>query len=425
MNWPQTVNSWENNDMSADKTYTEKSINVEQLALGMYVKAVLKGNGERINNEGYLLTSRSIENLRNSGIKELIVVPEKAKKVEKIDKVFSDITVVPPSNEKSLFASQKNSHTPLEQELLTANKLYQTTKTLQEKIIANIKQETQLKLSDIEPTTDAIVASIFRNQDALSCLSRISNKGSYLMEHSTSVAILMTIFAKHLAIEKRVIEQLALGAFLHDIGKVLLPKELLTSKHPVGEKEQKLLNSHVKLGINVLQATPSISHVAVKLVHEHHERLDGSGFPLGLQGKQIDLYSRMIAIVDSYDAMVSGRPNKKAMFPINAFKALIADSPDKFDEELIEKFIQCIGIYPVGTLVKLNSGKIGLISKLNQNKPLHPHVKVFYNARLNQAVAIEEIDLSRCKYKDQIDCCIRPNEYNLNLLTFFKMAFGE
>ena len=413
--------------MPANILNIEETISIEKLVLGMYVKAVIKRDGEKVNNEGYILTPKSIDNLRHAQIDKVVILPEKTKSIEKVDKVFSEITVTPPSKKKPAAIPAINSsvNISLEQELPSASTLYQKTKSLQEKIIASIKQQKQLNVSGITPVTNDIVTSIFRNQDALSCISRINSKGSYLMEHSTNVAILMTIFAKYLAIDKRVIEQLALGAFLHDIGKVLLPKELLTTKQPANEKEQKLLNSHVKLGIKVLEATPSISHIAVKLVHEHHERLDGSGFPMGLTGKQIDLYSRMIAIVDRYDAMISGRPNKKAMFPINAFKVLVSESPDKFDEELIEKFIQCIGVYPVGTLVKLNSGKIGLISKLNNKKPLHPHVKVFYNARLNQAVAIEEIDLSRCKYKDQIDCCIRPEEFNLDLLSFFKMAFGE
>jgi len=161
----------------------------------------------------------------------------------------------------------------------------------------------------------------------------------------------------------------------------------------------------------------------MRMLSEHHERLDGSGYPNGLKGDEISKYGRMIAIVDSYDAMTCERPYKASMHPIAAFKALIAESPTYYDEELVEKFVQCLGVYPVGTLVKLNSGKLGLISKLNARKPLHPYVKVFYNTRLNQAVPIEEINLSKCKYKDQIDCCIKPEEFNLNLLGFFKTAF--
>jgi hypothetical protein len=116
---------------------------------------------------------------------------------------------------------------------------------------------------------------------------------------------------------------------------------------------------------------------------------------------------------------------KKKLHPINAFKALILESPEFYDEALVEKFIQCMGVYPIGTLVKLNSGKIGLISRLNKQKPLHPYVRVFYNTRMNQAIPMKEINLSESKYKDQIDCCIRPEDYNLNLLGFFKTAFMD
>jgi len=131
----------------------------------------------------------------------------------------------------------------------------------------------------------------------------------------------------------------------------------------------------------------------------------------------------MIAIIDSYDAMTSDRPYRKGLPPINAFKILMSEAPQHYDETLVEKFIQCMGIYPVGTLVKLTSGKLGLISRLNKQRPLHPFVRVFYNARMNQAIPISEIDLSLPKHKDQIDCSIRPEEFNLNLIGFFKTAF--
>jgi len=133
----------------------------------------------------------------------------------------------------------------------------------------------------------------------------------------------------------------------------------------------------------------------------------------------------MIAIVDSYDAMTADRVFKTSMQPINAFKILMAESPSSYDQSLVEQFIQCLGVYPVGTLVKLTSGKLGLISKLNPNKPLQPFVRVFYNTRLNQSIALEEINLSKKKYNDQIEKCIKPEEFNINLIGFFKAAFIE
>lgn len=268
-----------------------------------------------------------------------------------------------------------------------------------------------------------MVDSIFRNQDALTCMSRLQTKDSYLIEHSLNVSILTAVFAKHLGFDKRVIQELTLGAFLHDLGKVLIPKEILNKRTALTQKEHKIMHSHVALGLKLLEDTPSVSHIAIQMVKEHHERLDGTGYPKKLKGKEISKYGRMIAIIDSYDAMTCERPYKKSVHPINAFKTLIAESPALYDEELVEKFIQCLGVYPVGTLVKLNSGKLGLISKLNKKKPLHPFVRVFYNTRMNQAIPIKEINLSESKYKDQIDCCIKPEKFNINLLGFFKAAF--
>ena len=159
------------------------------------------------------------------------------------------------------------------------------------------------------------------------------------------------------------------------------------------------------------------------MVTEHHERIDGSGYPKGLKADEISKYGRMIAIVDSYDAMTAERVFKTSMHPINAFKSLMAESPNAYDQSLVEQFIQCLGVYPVGTLVKLESGKLGLISKLNPYKPLQPFVRVFYNTRLNQSIPLKELDLSKKKNNDQIECCIKPQEFNLNLLGFFKAAF--
>lgn len=311
----------------------------------------------------------------------------------------------------------------LDSEIKKASKLYKNAKSLQEKILEQIKQQKSINIAGVEDTTDAMVNSIFRNQDALICMSRLQTKDSYLIEHSLNVSILMMVFAKHLGFDKRLIQELALGAFLHDIGKVLLPLDILNKRSDLTVKEHNIVRSHVALGLKVLEDSPSISHIVMTMIREHHERLDGSGYPKQLKGDEISKYGRMIAIIDSYDAMTCERPYKKQIPPINAFKTLMAAAPECYDEALIEKFIQCIGVYPVGTLVKLTSGKLGLISQLNKQKPLHPYVRVFYNTRMNQAIPIKEINLSASKYKDQIDCCIRPEDFNLNLLGFFKTAF--
>ncbi|MEW6990877.1 HD-GYP domain-containing protein [Colwelliaceae bacterium 6441] len=405
---------------SKDNDNKTLTISIDQLEPGMYVQSFTDGANLTSKSEGYISCQESITQLRKANIVTLIVVPEKQKQTVNLEKVFSEIQTQKIKGK----VPQKNKITiSLDDELKKANILYKNAKSLQSKILEQIKQEKSLPIDEVQSTTDAMVNSIFRNQDALTCMSRLQTKDSYLIEHSLNVAILMSVFAKHLEIDKRIIQELALGAFLHDIGKVLIPKDILNKRSVLTDKEHNIMRSHVALGLKILEETPSVSHIAMQMVREHHERLDGSGYPKQLKSNEISKYGRMIAIVDSYDAMTCERPYKKSVHPINAFKALIAESPDCYDEELVEKFIQCLGVYPVGTLVKLNSGKLGLISKLNEKKPLHPYVRVFYNTRMNQAIPIKEINLSESKYKDQIDCCIKPEEFNINLLGFFKTAF--
>ncbi|NQZ22347.1 MAG: HD-GYP domain-containing protein [Colwellia sp.] len=400
---------------------TTKNISIDQLKPGMYVKSFSDNSNLNIKSEGYISCQESITQLRKAKISHLVIVPEKEKQTVNIEKVFAEIKTIPPAREKK--SPPIKPGLSLDNEIKKASSLYKNAKSLQEKILGQIKQKKSIEITDAQETTDAMVDSIFRNQDALTCMSRLQTKDSYLIEHSLNVSILMSVFAKHLGFERRLIQELALGAFLHDIGKVLLPNDMLSKRSALTAKEQNIIRSHVALGLKILEDSPSISYIAMNMVREHHERLDGSGYPKQLKGDEISQYGRMIAIIDSYDAMTSERPYRKSVHPINAFKTLISESPDRYDEELVEKFIQCMGVYPVGTLVKLNSGKLGLISRLNKQKPLHPYVRVFYNTRLNQAIPIEEINLSGSKYKDQIDCCIRPEEFNLNLLGFFKTAF--
>ena len=400
-----------------------KEIDIDQLKPGMYVKSIsYQDKGFILKSEGYIQSVAKVMQLKQAGIQKVIIDPAKQKAAEQIDKVMPNVSSNPLTKINRISQQKIVS---IEDEMDKAKALYGNAKSLQSKILGAIQTEKSISAEEVQETTDAMVDSIFRNQDALACLSRLRSKGDYLLEHSLNCSILMAIFAKHLKLERDVIEQLALGAFLHDIGKVLLPSAILNKPGELTEKEQSLVRSHVALGAKILEDTPHVSHIVMSLVREHHERLDGSGYPKKLTSPDITKYGKMMAIVDSYDAMTSDRSYQEAVHPVTAFKALVQESASAYDEELVDKFIQCLGVYPVGTLVQLNSGKIGLISQLNPDKPTHPIVKVFYNARLNQNIAIEDIDLSHSKYKDQIDKCIRPEEFNINLLNFFKVAFEK
>ncbi len=393
-------------------------ITLPQLKLGMYVVSIVNPKKNiNIKSEGYISSQSTIEKLKKSGIKHLTIDTSKTKTNA------NSTTPLVPAIKAQKTAQLQAKKVSFSAEMNKAKVLYDDAKIIQKKLLHDISKDKQLDMESINNTTNAIVESVFRNEDALACLSRLRVKDEYLIEHSLNVAILMSIFAKHLKIEKSIIEQLALGAFLHDIGKIKVPNSILHKPGKFTDDEYQQMKKHVEYGVEIISQETDISAISLAVVKLHHERVDGNGYPNKVPAEELSPYARMIAIVDSYDAMTANRVYKKGMAPIKAFKILRSEDNTGYDKELVEQFIQCLGIYPVGTLVKLASGKLGLISALNNNKPLNPFVKVFYNARLNQAIPIEEVDLSVSKYQDQIESCVRPEDFNLNLLGFFKMAF--
>jgi len=405
--------------MQSNKNENSKDIPISQLKSGMYVVSVSRGDKSvNVKTEGYIYSLDKISSLKKAGIKRVVIDPSKEKVLPTPAASINNTSL------KERLATPKKAIS-LDQEMAKANQLYTNAKGLQQKVLNSIIEGRVIDTTEVKESTDAIVESIFRNQDALACMTRLRLKDDYLIEHSLNVSILMTIFAKHLAIDEAVIEQLALGAFLHDVGKIQIRDEVLNKPGKFNPDEYQEMKKHVTFGIKILEDAPNISHIVMSIVKEHHERIDGTGYPFALAEEAISKYGRMIAIVDSYDAMTAERVYKAGMHPIKAFKILVKESLVAYDTELVEQFIQCLGIYPIGTLVKLTSGKLGLISRLNKQKPLQPLVRVFYNTRLNQAIAIEEVDLSKAKFNDQIDCCIKPEEFNINLLRFFKNAFIE
>ena len=396
-------------------------IRLSELTLGMYVMSIVNPKKDiNVKSEGYISSQSTIDKLKKAGVKHVTIDPSKTK-----SSVDSSIVVDKSKTEPSTPPPEKKKKVSFSAEMNKAKALYSNAKVLQKKLLHDISNGKKLDMDSINSTTNSIVDSVFRNEDALACLSRLRIKDEYLIEHSLNVAILMSIFAKHLNIKKSIIEKLALGAFMHDIGKIKVPDHILHKPGRFTDEEYEQMKKHVEYGVEIISLETHVSDISCNIVKMHHERLDGKGYPSKASAEDIDNYARMIAIVDSYDAMTADRVYKKGMAPIKAFKILRSGADTGYDKELVEQFIQCLGIYPVGTLVKLSSGKLGLISQLNNNKPLNPFVKVFYNTRLNQAIAIEEIDLSQNKHQDQIECCVRPEDFNLNLLGFFKMAFVD
>lgn len=381
----------------------------------MFVKNVTKQSGRiRIKTQGWVKTQASIDKLLSAGVLEVEIDPSKTL-----------LTHEPPPSSDKLIVSENTQCDPwfkshsVEQEINKAEKLYNEAKQLQTKAFSEIKSGRKIDVAPFKELASGFIDSIFRNQDALACLTQMRQKDAYLLEHSINVSILMSIFAKHLNIEKSIIEELATGALLHDIGKIKIPDNVLNKPGRYSDDEFKIMQNHALFSKEILEDA-GLTGIAVDIAGMHHERLDGKGYPFAKKGNEISQYVRMASIVDVYDALTAERVYKAGMEPIKAFKILKDGCPHSFDGELLNKFIQCIGIHPVGTLVKLSSQKIGLVTQSNPTTPLKPTVKIFYNAKHSRYIQVQDIDLANKKTNDELDSAIKADQYSIDLRRFYK-----
>jgi putative nucleotidyltransferase with HDIG domain len=269
-----------------------------------------------------------------------------------------------------------------------------------------------------EAFTNNLVSSIDRNPNALMCMTKIREKDSYLLEHSLNVAILLANFGTHVGLSEEQVQELALSGFLHDIGKIKIPDEILHKPGRLTDQEMTVMRDHVYYGTKVL-GEMGIPSSIIKTIGEHHERLDGYGYPDGLRGEEITRFGRMIAIVDTYDAITADRCYKAGMSSKKALQILLGDSPEKYDEALVKQFVQCIGIFPVGSLVKLNNEKIAMVLKQHPVHATKPVVKVFYSVRGSHYLEPKEIDLAASNHRVKIVDAVIASEFKLDFNKYF------
>lgn len=399
-----------------------KPVKIEDLQLGMYVVGVLRQTGDTIlANEGLVRTPQALEHLRRKGVLEVMVDPARS----------VDMTPAQPASAAEPTPATTLTDDPLsrlapkvsfEAEIGHASKLYGEARDLQSKAFRNLQAGRPIEVGPMQQLTSGIMQSVFRNKDALLCVSRMRDKDAYLLEHSINVSILMTIFARYLGFNEAEIHELATGAMMHDIGKIKMPDAVLSKPGRLSDDEFTEMKRHVEYGIEVLKSTPGVTPMMLRVVAEHHERFNGSGYPYGLAGENISREGRMAGIVDCYDAITATRVYKDSSQSVVAFKILRQDSGTHFDGELVTDFIRAIGVHPVGTMVKLKSQRLGVIIKSNLAQPLRPVVKVFYNAKLRQHVPVVDVDLSDSRHADEIEASVKPEQFKVDLLKFFRMA---
>ncbi|MCV2349192.1 HD-GYP domain-containing protein [Paucibacter sp. Y2R2-4] len=260
------------------------------------------------------------------------------------------------------------------------------------------------------PIVEEVADSVARNPSALISLARLKTKDNYTYMHSVAVCALMVSLARRLGLDEAQSREAGLAGLLHDIGKMAMPQDVLNKPGQLSESEFNVIRTHPERGFEMLKQGAAVPAAALEVCLHHHEKIDGSGYPHQLQGEQISLLARMGAVCDVYDAITSTRPYKAAWDPAGSIQRM-AGWKGHFDPAIFKAFVASVGIYPVGSLVRLESGRLAVVTDLNPLNLAAPVVRVFYSTRSKMPIPVQTLDLSASGAKDRVLGRESPQEW--------------
>ena len=381
---------------------------VSKLTIGMFVSAIDQRGQIAIANAGQIRTQNSIIKLKKNGIEYVWIDIERSadscglKRAISPKPVVKQIKQIKPSRDKS------------QQQ---AKKLLVEAKDLLKKVLSEVFEGKAIEVAPFEALADNMIESALLDADALKCVSALRTKDAYLLEHSINVAFLLVTFGKYLKLDKEILRQMAVGGILHDIGKIKVDNKVLHKPGKLTPQEFEHMKLHQVFAIEIMAETKGLSDLSKDICLMHHEKLDGNGYPRGLKGDEIPLHGRMSCIVDIFDALTATRCYKEAMSPAAAFKILLSLTPFHLDEKLVYEFIRCVGVYPVGSLVELSDGRIGIVWEAKDRDALHPILKCFYSIKLKRYTNVTMVDLLKSDL--HIERGVSPSSLNVDPAPFY------
>lgn len=287
------------------------------------------------------------------------------------------------------------------EELSRALKLCARSKVAIVEMFNEARMGQAINLEHVAALVEEVSDSVLRHPNALISLARLKTSAEYTYMHSVAVCALMIALARQLGLSADQVREAGLAGLLHDIGKVSIPDAILNKPDKLTDAEFSIMRSHPRAGGRMLLKSRQVSALTLDVCLHHHEKVDGSGYPYRLVGEQISLFARMGAVCDVYDAITSERPYKRGWDPAIAIRKM-AEWKGHFDDQVFQAFVKSVGIYPVGALVRLESGRLGVIMEQHKSSLLTPMVKVFFSTRTKMPIAQELVDLSKLAGRDKI-----------------------
>ncbi len=266
-------------------------------------------------------------------------------------------------------------------------------------MFGEVRMGNAISLNGVEALVEEISGSISRNPEAFLNLARIKNADNYTYLHSVAVSGLMIALGKQLGMSGQDLKDAGVAGLMHDIGKAGIPDAVLNKPGKLSDEEFRIIKQHPRKGWEYLRESDDVNPVALDVVLHHHERVDGTGYPDQLSEKLLSVFAKMSAVCDVYDALTSDRCYKKGWAPAEALRKMAEWKEGHFDERIFHAFVKTVGIYPSGTLVKLQSGRLGVVIEQSQKSLLEPVLKVFYSTKSNAFIQPETLDLSKSTEK--------------------------
>ena len=364
----------------------------------------------------FLLKDESdLNKLRNSPVREVWIDISKGRDVDGAPPAVSAPTPAsPPPRSQPLAAPRPTSVT---EEVQQAARICARAKKEVTQLFQEARMGQAISAEQVAPLVEEISNSVMRSPNALISLARLKTRDDYTYLHSVAVCALMVALGKQLGLDTAALREAGMAGLLHDLGKAAIPLEILNKPGRLTDAEFAVVRHHPAAGHDLLRQASSVPEMAMDVCLHHHERHDGAGYPHGLKGDQISLHARMGAVCDVYDAITSNRPYKAGWSPADSIRHMAQWARDgQFDNRVFQAFVKSVGIYPTGSLVKLQSGRLGVVLDQSETSLLTPLVKVFFSTRSNTYIVPEVIDLGQPGTSERILSRELPEDWGIRNL---------
>ena len=358
-----------------------QDVQIDHLVKGMFVTRITDHvKPIKLASPGMIRSGDDIEQMRSNGV--LAVEIDLSRSVHQTP---DDVLFQPNEEDIADFQSQ----------MQAAMEVYEQVKERHSIFLERIAAQKTIDVNLVGELSGQIVDAVFDSPDAMCVIAQLKQAEQYILDHSVNCVILTTVLAKKLKLSRDEIYQYGLGAMIMDIGMARLPLLLTHKFGELNDKEARQMRQHVEWAVELAEQSDCVTELGINLIRQHHERLDGSGYPGGLRGEQVSLGARLVAVVDTFDALTTNRPFRNGFNNSEAFRIMREEEKETLDQSLVSLFISHLGSYPTGSMVKLSNNLIGVVFRQIPDHPDRPMVMVIFDTEKKRDVSPYVINLMR------------------------------